>query len=91
MIDLFRENNIAYANWLCKGAGWGLVDEYGNRREKKIRIITDKLGDSGIKLWESQLNNGTCHAFTPNPFWKTCASGDHFGGLMPGDAVKFKL
>ena len=42
MIDLFRENNIAYANWLYKGAGWGLVDEYGNRREKKIRIIAYK-------------------------------------------------
>jgi endoglucanase len=42
MIDLFRENGIAYANWLYKGAGWGLVDEYGNRRENKIRIISGK-------------------------------------------------
>jgi len=42
MIDLFRENGIAYANWLYKGAGWGLVDEYGNRRETKIRIISGK-------------------------------------------------
>ena len=42
MIDLFEENGIAYANWNFKSGSWGLKDEDGKRRERKIEIISGK-------------------------------------------------
>jgi endoglucanase len=42
MIDLFEENGIAYANWNFKSGSWGLKDEDGKRRERKIKIISGK-------------------------------------------------
>ena len=42
MIDLFEENDIAYANWNFKSGSWGLKDEDGSKREQKIKIISGK-------------------------------------------------
>ena len=39
IIELLRENDIGYANWLYKDPSFGLVDRAGNRYEKLINII----------------------------------------------------
>jgi endoglucanase len=42
MVQLFLENDIAYANWNYKSNGFGLVQEDGSRYEELIRIVAQK-------------------------------------------------
>jgi endoglucanase len=42
MVQLFEENDIAYANWNFKSSSFGLLDNEGKRYEALIRIMSPK-------------------------------------------------